>query len=775
MPKRIEKLIIKDFRGATVPLELDFDKSKPMAMIFGENGTGKSTIVDAFDFICNQKYGSIEDRSSIKKKSHLPAIGKSKSDISVTLIFDNKEWKAQHMGTEPQTEPSDYPTANILRRNKILDLIDAPANERYKALAGFLSVPNIEKCENTLRNAILNQEREYNESTSAVTQAKEELVNLQNELKEGEKTTEEWSREVTEINEADLKKIIKDADEINALQEQYNIAKQQLTDAQKNLDERITAETKAKEELTAFKEKGTSKEDLQKLLDTAKTYFTQNENILQCPVCEQNIQSEEILKRLTRRLEEMASLTKLIEAVNQASREKATSEQIFKTRKDDFEQRAITLGQKIKEIKGAETETVENQIDYEKLLEELIKSNKTDAETAKDELAKYEKYKAYLNAQKETAEKKQKQQAAVKSLTESIKQKEEKSKKDAAILARLKEYETIVPRERKQYTDNILAAVSSEVERLYQSIHPEEGLGGIRLYLKQNVRGSLEYDGVFQGTSGIPPQAYYSDAHLDTLGICMFLALAKHFNDKNTIIILDDVVTSADEAHRERFLKMLHDEADNFCHMIVTTHYRPWRDFYRIGGGPANKVQFIDLQLWTKEAGIRHSKSKLIIDELRALKDNITVDNRQSIASKSGILLEGMLDLLALRYGLKVPRRPLQQFELGILFDSLLKHKKHLKTIQENDDETKTEIEIKPLIEKLENMTFIRNQIGSHWNPDGSLLSDIQVKEFAENTIALCEALTCKVCGNLPNRDKSGSYWQCQCGKKQMYPQRMPS
>jgi len=46
----------------------------------------------------------------------------------------------------------------------------------------------------------------------------------------------------------------------------------------------------------------------------------------------------------------------------------------------------------------------------------------------------------------------------------------------------------------------------------------------------------------------------------------------------------------------------------------------------------------------------------------------------------------------------------------------------------------------------------------SHWNPDGSLLSDSQVKEFAENTIVLCEVLACNICGNLPNRDKSGSY-----------------
>lgn len=114
------------------------------------------------------------------------------------------------------------------------------------------------------------------------------------------------------------------------------------------------------------------------------------------------------------------------------------------------------------------------------------------------------------------------------------------------------------------------------------------------------------------------------------------------------------------------------------------------------------------------------------------------------------------------------------EYELGILFNSLSKHKKYLKTIQQHKDGTNSEIEIKPLIENLENMTFIRNQVGSHWNLDGSLLSDANVKDFAEKTIALCEALTCFECGNLPNRDKSGSYWQCQCGKKHLLPLRMP-
>ena len=47
MPDRINRLKIEGFRGATQPLDLEFDASKPVVLIFGENGAGKSTIVDA--------------------------------------------------------------------------------------------------------------------------------------------------------------------------------------------------------------------------------------------------------------------------------------------------------------------------------------------------------------------------------------------------------------------------------------------------------------------------------------------------------------------------------------------------------------------------------------------------------------------------------------------------------------------------------------------------------------------------------------------------------
>ena len=45
---KLQKLELNAFRGATKPFELPFHSSKKLTMVFGENGTGKSTIADAF-------------------------------------------------------------------------------------------------------------------------------------------------------------------------------------------------------------------------------------------------------------------------------------------------------------------------------------------------------------------------------------------------------------------------------------------------------------------------------------------------------------------------------------------------------------------------------------------------------------------------------------------------------------------------------------------------------------------------------------------------------
>src|SRR5690606_31614994 len=130
---------------------------------------------------------------------------------------------------------------------------------------------------------------------------------------------------------------------------------------------------------------------------------------------------------------------------------------------------------------------------------------------------------------------------------------------------------------------------------LYELVHPGEGVGKIGMSLDANRKASLDLKTSFQGSPAVPPQAYLSDSHLDTLGICVFLALAKMREPSKTILVLDDVLASVDEPHVERLVEMVYQQAQAFRHVVITTHYRPWREKLRWGWLRHGQCQVVEL------------------------------------------------------------------------------------------------------------------------------------------------------------------------------------
>src|SRR5574337_1718460 len=52
---KVKKITIENFRGIKLPVTVDFEKGgKPTsAIVYGRNGTGKSSIVDAWEWLIN--------------------------------------------------------------------------------------------------------------------------------------------------------------------------------------------------------------------------------------------------------------------------------------------------------------------------------------------------------------------------------------------------------------------------------------------------------------------------------------------------------------------------------------------------------------------------------------------------------------------------------------------------------------------------------------------------------------------------------------------------
>jgi len=109
---------------------------------------------------------------------------------------------------------------------------------------------------------------------------------------------------------------------------------------------------------------------------------------------------------------------------------------------------------------------------------------------------------------------------------------------------------------------------------LYRQLHgPDED--GFTARLEPEGAGlAFEVDFYERGTH--PPHALHSEGHQDSMGLCLYLALAERLSAGLIgLIILDDVVMSVDAEHRRNFCRLLSDGFPD-RQFLITTHDRTW-------------------------------------------------------------------------------------------------------------------------------------------------------------------------------------------------------
>ena len=539
------------FRGATAPVEVTFDTSKSVALIFGENGTGKSTIADAFDFLCNGSYGSLETYSlGEPAKKYVPSLGTLPSALKVTLSSGSLTWVASLGKDGPTVTPlGSYPDARILRRKAILKLIEAQPKQRFEELKTFIAVPNIEKSENALREVVRTTEDWFNEYTRALGQAKDALEQLW--TKEGKPNSDAfvWAEAETSKDITQLQATIREIENIDSAFQVAQTALEKLERA-RQAQEKSNAtlvEAEQKQHAAESDEKQQNAE-LLKLLQDARSYIDKRQPLTECPVCEKEIDVADLLRRLAERINQMQGLRTRVDVTTAAKQDADAKTLVANEVQKDFCSKVKDLGSLLKLSSLVEITGLKLAWDnFEDLLSNL-EASETVEQQARDLLSKAT-CREPLGTRKEADQKSVNQHNAVKGHLDTLRGKQNQAVAQETLLKKLETTLDIVSKERKDYVEGILASISGEVEHLYTTVHPGEGIGKIRFYLKPNTIGSLEFDGHFQNVPDLPVQAYYSESHLDTLGICVFLALAKFFKTENTIVILDDILTSVDGPH----------------------------------------------------------------------------------------------------------------------------------------------------------------------------------------------------------------------------------
>lgn len=767
----LKSLTLTAFRGSAATFTLSFEKNKKLTLIYGENGTGKTTICDAFEFLAFERIGSLENRGMGKGlEKFWPTAGKPAAALAVDLETHTTKCSGRIVEKKVSVFPaSARPRIELLRQRQILELIQAQPSGRYDAIKRFIDIETFERSEEALRQLgkSLTEEKKV-----ALRLEQESLGALQGFYESaGEPAglnAVTWAKqklaEPTTGLDADIAAIENFRTAFNTLNgypEKMEIRLKEVADARTDL-------ANADEELSkAIVTATEGASETLPVLEAGRQYFHKYPQSKECPLCA----SEENIAGLAVEIDAKLGALSALRAANAA---KNLQQEAFNDAEKTLAQTKADYQKSVIAFEAAQTghqwkTTVQLPVappptDTTTLLTWLTANAAIAAAWAELEAAWRDENK-FLVQLKAAADRYDTNAASVKEL--------------ANLIPKIGDALTQCVEERQKFTDSIITEIAQDVGKLYEKVHPGEGLDAIALELDPKKRASIELKADFSGHD-VPPQAYFSQSHLDTLGLCVFLALAVREGAEETVLILDDVLGSVDEPHVDRVIGMIYEIGTKFRHTIVTTHYRPWREKFRWGWlKPGQACQFVELTGWGIADGIRIISSLPEIDRLKALIAQSPIDS-QAICSKAGVILEAALDYLTQKYECAVPRRQGGAYTLGDLLPAINGKLHDALKVDIRDGTTDpaaaptTTVSLKPILDELTRIAQARNAFGAHFKSISFELLDTDAVGFAAQVVQLLDALTHPQDG-WPSSDKSGSYWRNAADSRRLHPLKKPS
>lgn len=770
MTNALAALQIDHLRGSLTSFTLPFEKNRSLTIIYGENGSGKSSICDALEFLGKGDIGSLNDRGLGKTTKYWSAHGKTAADVSVTLTTANGSCHGSlaRNGLVILSPPENQPRVEVFREAQIQSLVEAAPAERYKAVQRFVDVSGIEQSEDALRRLIRELQKSRDIAVAEIGQNEQSLRQFWGEAGSPGTGWAAWAKVEAARDPGSLLADIAAIQRLTAAYAALHRTTQRITSALESLEQARenadAARTRANASAQALAHDAS---ELLSVLSAAQTYFSKHGAAPVCPLCESKDRAENLVVRVDARIGDLeavraseAEASRMARAVEVAERQLATEQATAAADSREFQQRcaASDLPRDV-----------------------VLPPAPTPADIAL--LPVWLESTSYLSVawQQEEADRLDKKQfsGALKAAVATWLENREAQLELDCLLPRLERALKIVVDERRKFSDTILTKIAGEVGRLYEQVHPGEGLNKVSLLLDSKKRASLELEASFRGAS-LPPHAYFSDSHLDTLGICIFLALAKLDDPASNILVLDDVIGSVDEPHVDRLIEMIYAEATHFRHCILTTHYRPWKEKFRWGWLKSGQCQFVELGPWCPVNGLSivGSVSPDIV-RLRALLAE-TPPDLQLVCGKAGVVLASLLNFISLLYECRVPRRASGQYVLGELLlsiDNKLRAALRIDVLQTVPDVGAGSYgshSLGPLLEKLASIAQTRNIFGAHFNQLSFQLLEHDALRFAEAVEELSALLVDDERG-WPKSDKSGSYWATPGETRRLHPLKRPS
>lgn len=793
---KIDQIEVEGFRGITGLSTLPLDGKS--LLLFGENGTGKSSFIDALERLFTGKVSTLEHRMGVSTERHGANIWISGSPKILVRFSEGSECALEtDVESLPLTVKNYLAAARepfyILRRRQILDFIDSKPQDRYELLRPFLPLTEAEETEAALHAAFQKADKEATDAEKNLNAASRELAQTIG--------IDEYQFPVSEQQVCAALSVRLQAIGIGALQSLSS-----LGDAIVVLDNRLArfgdterlitlhsalsllAELQSSLSVLDFTSFRTALDALRSQEVTiGKTFFDdvlqrglewiQTDWQGQCPLCEapwdkKPHDRDALVARIHARLNEMRELVKSRQGSDRVRRDlldilrkvqdsclpiKAKLEtleegdglKLLDAVVESLQDLRTFLEQRLDQITTSGLDvaiTSWHTASYATRLQELIARVKTAAGRlpSPEEIEPSVELRSLLVRIKELW---QRQEAAF-SQYNLARQRSEV----ASTMLRLAE------EARKEKVQELFDGLSKDINDLYVRLHPEEKHGDIRLEVRPEVRGSVNLSAGFYDRRS-DPLAYYSDAHLDSLGLCTFLALQRWYRNQHpafNLLILDDVLTSVDAQHTLRTTELILREFGDY-QILLTTHDRIWYEHLRdIQARCRVKAQFLNkvIHKWTPEEGPDLREPEQEHERLAGL----FIDGEASqIAGEAGRLLEHILQEMRYSLRLSVQAKRGELYEIGEIWPAFYfgLRKRYLGFYEK----------CKETLDALDTRWPVRNWVGAHFNQWTSRVSREEVSEFGRSVSELFDRVFCKECRRFiePSMTPLGQL-SCPCG-----------
>jgi len=304
---------------------------------------------------------------------------------------------------------------------------------------------------------------------------------------------------------------------------------------------------------------------------------------------------------------------------------------------------------------------------------------------------------------------------------------------------------------RQDIAKETLAAIGNRVADYYFAIHPknnaDEATGPPSIDVQRHKAGTAFVRGEFSGKNVKDPQWVYSDGHLDTVGICVFLAIRRyrgHEPDDPKLLVLDDIVISIDLGHARRLIDLLRIEfADH--QLFILTHnglFAHWCASLMPG------LRRTEIKTWTLESGPRIGEYLQAKERLRA---KIGEGSPKEIALELMAFMDEWLGEARYAYGVAVPAKYGEQYTLTEIWEPFAKTVKKIEAALASPVGRALES-----LDRLKDLPAIRNALPAHDNEFAKEYPREVVVEVAEQTLELVGQLYCDSCKSFaaptPNR-----------------------